>query len=251
MGAATGVYGAGPAWDELLRHTTIAAGLRGVKRLFAKAPCGMPFLDAFHRANYSAYATETIFEADHPIAGAFAVKPRRQEASDAWAVHQLYNAATPKQVQYAEALTSDRWSLNPGGAGDRTAAWLLEEGSLVIGCVRITSVGGDHRLELLHHPDRPETAKELILVALAKLRKAANIDRVVCAVRGYQAEAATALEDRGFEPVMEQDLLIKYTTATARVPQTEGTPFPAELIERLPKRAPSFPIGASVGDQSR
>jgi len=250
MGAATGVYGSGPAWEELLRHTTIAAGLRGVKRLFAKAPSGIPLLDAFDRANYTAYATETIFVSSHPIFGAHEMAPRRQEAADAWAVHQLYNAATPKQVQYAEAFTSDRWAIKPEHSGERISAWILEEGSLIIGSVRITSVGGDHRLELLHHPERPETAKELITVALAKLRKETKIVRIYCAVRGYQAEAATALEDRGFDPVMEQDLLIKYTTATARIPQNEGTPFPAELIERLPKRAPSFPIGASVGDQT-
>jgi hypothetical protein len=250
MGAATGVYQAGPAWEELLRHVTVAAGLRGVKRLFAKAPSGMPFLESFDRANYSAYATETIFVSNHPVFGASEAVVRRQEPPDAWAVHQLYNAATPKQVQYAEAWTSERWAVKPARAGERVNAWILEEGHLIIGSVRVTSVGCDHRVELLYHPDRPSAAKELIVVALAKLRKATKIGRIYCAVRGYQAEGATALEDHGFEPVMEQDLLIKYTTAVARVPQSEGTPFPAELIERLPKRAPSFPIGASVGEQS-
>jgi len=248
MGAATGVYQAGPAWEELLRHATVAAGLRGVKRLFAKAPSGMPFLESFDRANYSAYATESIFVSHHPIFGTSEIAVRRQEPADAWAVHQLYNAATPKQVQYAEAWTSDRWAVNPGRSGERIGAWVLEEGHLIVGSVCVTSLGGSHRLELLYHPDRPDAARSLIVIALAKLRKTTNIDRICCAVRGYQAEAATALEDRGFEPVMEQDLLIKYTTAVARVPQSEGTPFPAELIERLPKRAPSFPIGASVGE---
>ena len=209
----------------------------------------MPFLELFDRAKYSADATETIFISNHPSFATDDVVVRRQEPSDAWAVHQLYNAATPKQVQYAEAWTSERWIVKAGRAGERVNAWILEEGHLIIGSVRITSVDCDDRLELLYHPDRPSVAKELIVVALAKLRKAAKIDRICCAIRGYQAEAATALEDRGFVPVMEQDLLIKYTTAVARVAQTEGTPFPAELIERLPKRAPSFPIGASVGEQ--
>ena len=251
MGAATGVYGAGPAWEALLRQTTVAAGLRGVKRLFAKAPSGLPFLDAFGLVGFTAYATETIFVSTQPIFGTPPASARRQESTDAWAVHQLYNAATPKQVQYAEALTSDRWSIAPERSGARVSAWTLEEGSLVIGSVRVTSLGGQHRLELLHHPDRPEAAKELVIIALARLRKAIKVDRISCAVRGYQAESATALEDCGFQPVMEQDLLIKYTTATARIPQIEGLSFPAELIERLPKRAPSFPIGASIGDQGR
>jgi hypothetical protein len=251
IGAATGVYGSGPAWEELLRHATIAAGLRGVKRLFAKAPSGTPIIESFLRSNYAAYATETIFATNNPELGGEEPPVRRQEPSDAWAVHQLYTAATPKQVQYAEAFTSDRWELRRHAQGASVASWLLEEGNIVTGYIRVLSDGGDHRLDVLFHPDRPDAAKALIAAALAKLRKTPKVNRVCCAVRGYQAEAATALEARGFEPILEQDVLIKYTTAVARAALSEPATFPAELIERLPKRAPSFPYGASVGDQGQ
>jgi hypothetical protein len=250
IGAATGVYGAGPALEALLRHATIAAGLRGVKRLFAKAPSGAPLVESFLRSNYSAYATETIFMTRDPIFGGAAAAVRPQEPSDAWAVHQLYAAATPKQVQYAEAYTSDRWELRRHAKDASVASWLLEDGNIVVGFVRVLSAGGDHCMEVMHHPDHPNVAKELIVAALSKLRTISKIARVRCAVRGYQAETATALEQRGFEPILEQDLLIKHTTAPARVVSSESVTFPVELIERLPKRAPSFPFGASVGDQS-
>lgn len=250
IGAGTGVYGPEPAWEALLRHATIAAGLQGVKRVFAKAPSGTAILQSFRRVNYSAYATETVFVTHHPVLGGPDAPVRRQEASDAWAIHQLYNAATPKQVQYAEAFTSDRWQLRHSRKGRQVSAWILEEGNIVIGFVRVASVGEDHRVEVLHHPGRSGTAKELVACALATLGRTARVDRIVCAVRGYQAEVATALEEHGFDPVMEQDLLITHTTAVARVALNEGMAFPAELIERLPKRAPSFPFGASVGDQS-
>lgn len=49
------------------------------------------------------------------------------------------------------------------------------------------------------------------------------------------------LESRGFDPVMEQDLLVKYTTATARAPHFELLPLHSDVIERSPKRVPSFP----------
>ena len=251
IGVQTGVYGEEPVWEELLRHTTIAAGLRGVKRLFAKAQSGTPLLDSFLRTGYAAYATETIFIARHPIFDGPEVIARRQEAGDAWAIHQLYNAATPKQVQYAEAFTSDRWDARRTRTGKQIAGWLIEDGTALIGFVRIASSGRDHRIEVLQHPEHPEAARMLVGTALAKLRQAGAVDRICCAVRGYQAEAATALEERGFDPVMEQDVLIKYTTAVARPALTEGAVFPAELIERLPKRAPSFPYGAPVGDQGK
>jgi hypothetical protein len=64
--------------------------------------------------------------------------------------------------------------------------------------------------------------------------------RVFCAVRGYQAELATALETRGFAPILEQDLLLKYTTANVRLPAFEVVPFYVDVRERLPKRVPSF-----------
>lgn len=250
IGVQTGVYGAEPVWEELLRHATIAAGLSGVKRLYVKAASGSPLLAAFSKAGYAVYATETVFITQHPVVDAAESRLRRQEAGDAWAIHQLYNAATPKQVQYAEAFTSDRWDVPRAHSGKRFSGWLLEEGNSVIGFVRIGSAGNDHRLDVLHHPEHPKAARVLIGSALAKLRGVES-GRVCCAVRGYQAEAATALEARGFDPVLEQDLLIKYTAAVARPALAEGAVFPAELIERLPKRAPSFPFGASVGDQGK
>lgn len=251
IGVQTGVYGEEPVWEEMLRHTTIAAGLRGVKRLYAKAPSGAQLLESFLRTGYAAYATETVFVARHPIFDGAEAPVRRQDAGDAWAIHQLYNAATPKQVQYAEAFTSDRWDAPRSRTGKQISGWLLEDGNAVIGFIRTASAGKDHRIELLHHPDHPEAARSLVGAALAKLRSEGEATRICCAVRGYQAETATALEERGFDPVMEQDVLIKYTTAVARPALNEGTVFPAELIERLPKRAPSFPFGASVGDQGK
>jgi hypothetical protein len=245
------VYGEEPVWEELLRHTTIAAGLRGVKRLYAKAKSGTPLLESFLRTGYAAYATETVFVARHPIFDGPEAPVRRQDAGDSWAIHQLYNAATPKQVQYAEAFTSDRWDARRTRAGKRVSGWLLEDGNAVVGFIRVASSGRDHRIEVLHHPDHPEAARSLVGAALAKIRSDGEAARISCAVRGYQAETATALEERGFDPVMEQDVLIKYTTAIARPALTEGAVFPAELIERLPKRAPSFPCGASVGDRGK
>src|SRR6185312_199563 len=122
------------------------------KRLYAKAASGSSLLAAFSRSGYAAYATETVFITRRPVLDGAEVRLRRQEAGDAWAIHQLYNAATPKQVQYAEAFTSDRWDQPRAHSGKRFTGWLLEEGNAVIGFVRIASAGADHRLDVLHHP---------------------------------------------------------------------------------------------------
>ena len=51
---------------------------------------------------------------------------REQESSDTWAIHQLYNASVPRDVLYAEALTSHAWDIansrRPGVATDHGLA---------------------------------------------------------------------------------------------------------------------------------
>jgi hypothetical protein len=90
------------------------------------------------------------------------------------------------------------------------------------------------------HPDHGEVLPDVIDAVLQRLAGSGSKCRVFVAVRGYQVELATALERRGFDPVLEQDLLVKYTTAPIRQPQPDATPIHAEVIERLPKRVPSF-----------
>jgi hypothetical protein len=95
-------------------------------------------------------------------------------------------------------------------------------------------------LELFYGGEHSGMLPGLVDTVLTRLRTHTVVKQVFCALRGYQAEAAKVLEERGFDPILEQDLLIKYTTATARVPQFESLPLHSEVIERLPRRVPSF-----------
>ncbi|HEY7035956.1 MAG TPA: hypothetical protein VH482_31775 [Thermomicrobiales bacterium] len=241
LGSSTGVYDAAPVWEELVRHATTAAGLRGVKRLYARVPVGAPAVEAVRRVGFNAYASETVFLAQQLHSAPGVIPLRAQEQTDTWAIHQLYNSAVPKQVQFAEAWTSHRWDVRVGGSSDVvTRGWLAEEGHQLLGYVRVSSHGSTHVMELIYAPDNHAILPGLLDGVIARLRGVARVGRVYCALRGYQAEAVAALSERGFDPVLEQDLHVKYTTATARVPQPETVPFHAEVIERLPKRVPSF-----------
>jgi hypothetical protein len=243
LGTATGVYDAGPVEDLLLRHAITAAGLRGVKRLYARAASGSELVNSFAKVGFSPYATETIFVSDSVEHRDQALPVRRQEQTDTWAIHQLYNATVPRQVQYAEALTSHRWDLsatNELARGSSCTGWLVDEGHAVAAYGRITSGKCAQTFELLYLPDHSEILGGLIDTLLHQVRATASRGLVYCVLRGYQVEAAKELESRGFEPILEQDLLVKYTTAAARVPQFEPLALHAEVIERLPKRVPSF-----------
>lgn len=245
LGASVGVFDADPVWEALLLHAVRAAGLRGVKRLYARVPQAAPVDGVLRRLAWTPYAAETVFVgydlADAASAHASGRAGRPQTPADTWAIHQLYAAAVPRAVQDAEAFTSHHWDLlgRRGGPAAKGAGWLIQDGHQVVGYARTASRTGVHLLELLYHPDRREVLDDLIVGALGSL-PTGSVRRVYCAVRGYQTEAATALEDRGFVPTLEQDLLVRYTTATVRVPAVEAVSFHVEVRDKLPQRVPSF-----------
>jgi hypothetical protein len=242
IGSATGVYEATPVWERLIAESVVAAGLNGVKRLYAKAPVDSAAAQSLSSVGFSRYATELVHVARPPL-DARPWPLRTQEQTDTWAIHQLYSAAVPRQVQFAEAFTSHRWDARAqpeGQSGVKAAGWLIEENHLLIGYVRIRSKGATHVIELLFSPERSDILDDLISGALAKIKVSGRKDRIYCASRGYQQEAASALERHGFTVALEQELQVKYTTANVRVAPAEAIPFRAEVIERLPKRVPVF-----------
>jgi hypothetical protein len=248
LGGAAGVYGADPVWEALLAHGVRSAGLQGSKRLYARLPQGSPVGPAARRVGWVPYASETIFSAYDVVAPAPRVPLRSQRPADTWAIHQLYNAAVPRPVQDAEAFTSHRWDVRPGadGRGTRIAGWLLEEGHQLLGYARVTSRGETHLLEAVHHPERRDVLPELIGGALASL-PGRPARRVYCPVRTYQAEVASRLEERGFVPILEQDLHVRYTTVNVRSPALDTVPFHVEVRDKLPQRVPTF-LRGETGD---
>jgi hypothetical protein len=246
LGASTGVYDVTPLWEELIERSIVAAGLRGVKRLYARAPSGSPALSAMRATGFQSYANEALFLSDSIRVPEARIKLRTQEQTDTWAIHQLYNAVTPRQVQYAEAYTSHRWDLSarrsaPNGVA--TAGWLLEEAFQVVAYVRATSFGASHSLELIVHPDWMSVAGDVIDAAIAKIAAQRKVTRIFFAIRGYQQELTTALQTRGFRQYGDLTLSVKYTAARALAPSTvEQQVQPEGVLERLPKpkRAPSF-----------
>jgi hypothetical protein len=239
IGAALGVYDAVPVVEELLREGITLAGLEGVKRLYARAPHGAACAGGLRSMGFAPYATEHVLVCDgHP--------PRRmpptvrvQQPADTWAIHQLYSASVPRQVQYAEALTSHRWDMPGPGAGPAITGLVIEEGHHIVAMARIVSRTGGHTVELIVLPERPDVIGDL-LDGVAAFLSSRSPGRCYAAVRGYQQELATALIARGMTPLHEQDLLVKYTTANVRLPVFEVTPAFVEVREGVPHRVPTF-----------
>ncbi len=243
LGAAMGVYDAEPVWEALLSTAVRQAGLRGVRSLFARIPWGVGASPLMSRLGWQPYATETLFLA-HDVRGAWrdAMRPRPMKVSDTWSVHQLYAAAVPTAVQQAEAFTSRRWESAARGAKGRSAGLLFEDGPHLVGFARVTTGPGGRALDVLVHPERREVAGRMLDGALAALAPGGG--RIWATLRGYQDELASPLQDRGFQPVFEQELFVRYTTARVRQPAPEPAPFALDVRERAARQVPSFLAGA-------
>lgn len=242
LGASTGVYDPGPIWEEIFAATIQQAGMRGVKRLYAQATAGTNAHVSLRAAGFSPYAIETIFVADSPRTLGAEVSMREQESSDTWAIHQLYNASVPRDVLYAEALTSHAWDIEnsrrPGAP--RTDGWLIDDPNGLAAYVRVTSERGTHGLDVTFPPGSVKRASALLDAVLRRLRLEKRINRVYIAMRGYQQEIEPALARLGFSPGLTQELLVRYTAVPIRSVTVETSPQLVDLGDRVPSQAPSI-----------
>jgi hypothetical protein len=243
IGASTGVYAPEPVWEALLGHGVRAAGLRGVRRLFARVPAGHPIVDTMHQSGWVSYSRETVFRAERLTGGVPSGHHLRlQEPADTWAIHQLYAAAAPRQVQEIEALTSHVWDMDQSRRGSRRVrqtGWLLNENGELAAYARYTR---GSRAGMLDAVVLPGNGRHLgiLLDGVIAAPRSGRPRPVYCALRAYLMDMKDELTQRGFSAIGEQELLIRYTTATARTAQSEPVHFPVELRQGMPRRVPTF-----------
>jgi hypothetical protein len=243
IAASTGVYSPEPVWDALLAHGVRAAGLRGVRRLFARVPVEHALIDAMRQSGWVPYARESVFRAERLSTMSRAPRDLRlQEAADTWAIHQLYAASVPRQIQEIEALTSHVWHMDHPKRtrrGVRQTGWLLEEGGLLAAYARFARGPRSGMIDVVVSPGEGSHLGAL-LDGVISVHRQNRTRPIYCALRGYLLDLKGELTDRGFVELGEQELLIRYTTVTARTQAMDPVHFPVELRPALPRRVPTF-----------
>ena len=243
VGASTGVYAPEPVWEALLAHSVRAAGLRGVRRLFARIPVGHPLLDAMRQSGWTPYARETVFRAESlfPVSQS-ARAVRLQEPADTWAIHQLYATSAPRQVQEIEALTSHFWHMDRSRRtphGVRQTGWILEVAGELVAYARYTRGSRAGMIDAVVAPgEGPHLG--LLLDGVMAEPSPGRPRPTYCVLRAYHLDMKGELTARGFSEIGEQELLIRYTTATARTVALDPVHFPVELRPAMPRRVPTF-----------
>ncbi|HET7668484.1 MAG TPA: hypothetical protein VFK56_20940 [Mycobacterium sp.] len=243
LAASTGVYSPEPVWEALLAHGVRAAGLRGVRRLFARVPAGHPLIESMWQSGWVSYTRETLFRAERlsPITRSQR-DLRLQEPADTWAIHQLYAASAPRQIQEIEAFTSQNWHMTDsrrGRRGTRQTGWILEENGQVAAYARYTRGARAGMIDAVVPPGA-EARLGSLLDGVISVPRQGSARPVYFALRAYMLDMRDELATRGFTEIGEQELLIRYTTATARTPAMDPVHFPVELRPAMPRRVPTF-----------
>jgi hypothetical protein len=243
IAASTGVYSPEPVWEALLAHGVRAAGLRGVRRLFARVPVGHPLIETMWQGGWVSYARETVFRAERLFAVSRSQRDLRlQQPGDTWAIHQLYAASVPRQIQEIEAYTSQNWHMDDsrrGQRGIRQTGWILEESGQLAAFARYTRGACAGMIDAIVPPGA-EARLGALLDGVISERWQGRARPVFFALRAYMLDMKDELAARGFQEFGEQELLIRYTTVTARTPAIDPVHFPVELRPAMPHRVPTF-----------
>jgi hypothetical protein len=148
----------------------------------------------------------------------------------------------PRQVQEIEALTSHVWHMTQprrSRRGPRETGWLLEEEGQLTAYARYRRGPRAGLIDVVIGPGERQRFAALLDGAIGALGRGPSRP-VYCALRGYLLDMRDDLTERGFVALGEQELLIRYTTVTARKATPDAVHFPVELRPAMPRRVPTF-----------
>jgi hypothetical protein len=251
VGLANGLFEPERVVEELLEYSITRAGNRGVKRLCARVPVDSPIRQAFSDTGFEAFTAEDLYGFHgSPALSAAPVAMRIQDASDTWAVHQLYHAAVPKQVQFAEAWTSHQWDVaHPKRQHQFWRSYVLENDRQIVAYARIRMGMNAAAIEFMYLPEERGELPAFCASVIAAVVEDGGANRIFIPARAYQAELATVLENADFSIVRRQDLLIRYTAVKVKAAETVIL-APADVRERHPKQVPTFLKGRARDEAS-
>lgn len=230
--------------QQLLGRLCDAAVERGAERIFAMVRDDGDGAPVLRQLSFSPVTRELTYvqPAGTADGGSAPVPPsvdglRRQERSDSFGVHQLYQATTPPVVQLAEARRPQSWEpprprfgalprLSPALSGRR---WVVARDDRVVGWAHLTVARrGAHHLSLMIDPSDPGLAVSLVAMATDAAHRV-RVAPTFASIRDHQWPEREALDAVGFLPHEINVLMMKQLALT--VPAARRNLAPA--MERV------------------
>lgn len=220
--------GAHPAGVDLLERAAAEVARRGARRVFLATAADGEIVKLARQAGFMHYTSETLFAiklgASFTAGSARPVRPRLRR--DTHALFQLYNAAVPCKVRFAEAVTVEEWtsldrSSRPWAPrlGGNSQHFVWDEQGEIAGWVELAFESRSQHLRLMVHPSHAQATEEMLRYSLGQLSYKVPI---YASARDYQPELIAALEKVGFARVSEYMVFAR--EMTARVPNRALVP---------------------------
>ena len=230
-------------WYRLLLHLCIAAGERGVPRLFACLPECSAAEDVFRQASFAAYCQQQVYwRANGQGIGQPSPRVRQATSDDGLGVRWLWHKVTPRVVQQAEEPGNSRAAPDSMrvAVSDMERHFVLRTGGeQPQGCVSVLERPRGVCLRVIADADGAGSAAEVLDHGLAAIDDRSR--PVFCVVRDYEGGMRGLLEDRGFTAGEAYSLLVKHTTVRVREPLRKLVPALEKGVEVTPSVSRSEP----------
>ena len=193
------------AWLHMLDAMAAQAGESGAHTLIGEVELSHRLFETMRRAGYAVYSRQVIWRGgprgEEAVPGDLRLDA--QTADDAFGVAALLGSAIPRIMQPVMGPSADMDGLVYRKEGRIAACIAWSEGK-----------HGVYALPFVH-ADALDEAPDIIAAAWRQIERSRRLPMYVC-VRGYQGWLENAMRDLGFEPWLEQAVMVKHLTAGVR-----------------------------------
>lgn len=202
-------------WYRLVEGLCAEKGEEKARRIFVKLrEEESEKVELFRQVGFRGYARRQIFrwsETTPKILGSDKRSLRPRRAGDGWGLQRLYSSVTPRPVQQVER--PEDIPLYP-----MMREYVAEEGEISAYFCLIPGREAHWMKAVIH----PQAEKRLVRSGL-RLFSAFKARPIYCEARGYEENLRSVLREMGFEYLFEELLMVKHTTARAKVPAAQPT----------------------------
>ena len=192
-------------WLHMLDAMAEQAGRNGAHTLVGEAEVSHRLFESMRRAGYAVYSRQVIWRHD-PVAAALApagLTVTEETEDDQTGIAALLGCTIPRILQTVMGPSADMEGL------------VYRKGGQIEAYVAYTA--GKHGVYLMPylHPEVLSDAPAIVAAALRQIDRSRKLPIYVC-VRGYQGWLENAMLDLGFDPWLEQAVMVKHLTAGVR-----------------------------------
>ncbi len=192
-------------WLHMLDAMAEQAGRNGAHTLVGEVEVSHRLFETMRRAGYAVYSRQVIWRHE-PLATAPApaeLTVTEETEDDQIGIAALLGCTIPRILQTVMGPSADMAGLVYRKSGQIEAYIAYAEGK-----------HGVYLMPYLH-PEVLSDAPAIVAAALRQIDRCRKLPIYVC-VRGYQGWLENAMRDLGFEPWLEQAVMVKHLTAGVR-----------------------------------